>query len=49
MILLRFAEDEQALKIARLRGLLAERSGTMRGTFFVLEADKLRTRPLTAP
>ena len=48
VILLRFSEEERDLKIERLRWLLADRVERMAGTFFVLEADKVRTRPLLA-
>lgn len=48
VILLRFSEEAHELKIERLRWLLADRVERMAGTFFVLEADKVRTRPLLA-
>ena len=48
MILLRFSEEAHDLKIGCLRWLLADRVERMAGIFFVLEADKVRTRPLLA-
>jgi predicted nuclease of predicted toxin-antitoxin system len=46
VILLRFAEEEQAAKIDRLRHVLADRPERLSGAFVVLEIDKTRIRPL---
>jgi predicted nuclease of predicted toxin-antitoxin system len=46
IILLRFNSLDRDLKIARLRQLLASESERLPGLFVVLEADKVRLRPL---
>lgn len=46
IVLLRFAMDERALKVPRLRRLLAREGHRLEGAFTVLEADKARIRPL---
>jgi predicted nuclease of predicted toxin-antitoxin system len=46
IILLRFRARDRALKISRLRDLLAREAGRLPGLFVVLEADKVRIRPL---
>lgn len=46
VILMRFAEDEQDAKVSRLRLLLRTETERLAGYFVVLEADKIRIRPL---
>lgn len=46
IVLLRFDVAERALKVPRLRHLLRDYTERLRGAFVVLEADKIRIRPL---
>ena len=46
IVLLRFDVADRALKIPRLRYLLKQQAERLRGAFVVLEADKVRFRPL---
>ena len=47
IILLRFETIDRALKIPRLLELLRQDSQRLPGSFVVIEADKVRVRPLT--
>ncbi|MFQ6016365.1 MAG: DUF5615 family PIN-like protein [Anaerolineae bacterium] len=47
IVLLRFDVAERALKVPRLRYLLDNYADRLSGTFVVLEANKVRFRPLT--
>lgn len=47
IILLRFAPEERALKVPRLRALLDREAERLGGAFVVLDAEKARIRPLT--
>jgi len=49
IILLRFDVADRALKTPRTRELLLRHSEHLRGSFVVLEADKVRIRPLHHP
>ena len=46
IVLLPFDVTDRALKIPRLRYLLEQEAERLRGAFIVLEADKVRIRPL---
>ena len=46
IVLLRFDVADRSLKIPRLRDLLAREVERLPGAFVVLEADKVRIRPL---
>ncbi len=46
VILLRFDVADRALKIPRVRDLLTQKAEQLPGAFVVLEADKIRLRPL---
>ena len=46
IVLLRFGPREHAIKINRLLDLLKEHAARLMGSFVVLEADKIRFRPL---
>jgi predicted nuclease of predicted toxin-antitoxin system len=46
IVLLRFNVADRALKIPCLRYLLKQEAERLRGTFVVLEVDKVRFRPL---
>jgi len=48
IVLLRFDVADRALKIPRLRYLLEQEAERLSGAFVVLEADKVRIRPLAA-
>ncbi len=46
VVLLRFDVTDRALKIPRMRHLLTQEAERLPGAFVVLEADKIRIRPL---
>jgi predicted nuclease of predicted toxin-antitoxin system len=46
IVLLRFDVADRALKVPRLRDLLVLGESRLLGSFFVLEVDKVRIRPL---
>ena len=46
IVLLRFDVADRALKVPRLRDLLEQEAERLPGAFVVLEADKVRIRPL---
>jgi predicted nuclease of predicted toxin-antitoxin system len=46
IVLLRFDVADRTLKIPRLRALLRQEAERLAGSFIVLEADKVRIRPL---
>ena len=46
IVLLRFDVTDRALKVPRLQELLAGEGNRLPGSFTVLEADKIRIRPL---
>ena len=47
VVLLRFDVSDRALKVPRVRQLLARHDHQIPGAFVVLDADKARVRPLT--
>lgn len=49
ILLLRFDPTQKSLKYTRLLKFLNDRPSQIIGAFVVLEADKVRIRPLTPP